>query len=93
VRGENVAEVLSANPVALADAEKTVDLVQFSLPPPPETLARQIAMATATVVAVGEETSIFATASRSVGKTTLRQEDVQAALADACGREDDFFQR
>jgi hypothetical protein len=94
VRGDKLADVRTPNPVAFEEAEKTIELVQAALPPMPEALVRQIAMDTTTTIAcIGEETSIFAVAEALCRKSTFDQDDVQRALMDACGHDDDFFAR
>lgn len=91
VRGHRLADVPSPNPVTLADAEATSEHVRMSLAPLPPALAQQLTLTATTVVAVGEETSIFAVAARLVGATTFSQSDVLHALETACGQQDTFF--
>jgi hypothetical protein len=77
--------------VKLEDAEKTTELVQASLPAIPEALAHQLG--TATIIGVGSTDTVFALINEICDTEieSFSQEDVLRAIAQACGKEDDFF--
>lgn len=93
VRKQKIANVQSANPVSVQDAEQTIAVIKAALPAVPAALAAQIAMDTATIAGIGEKTSIFAIAQDFCGKATFDQADVHGALVSACEKDDGFFLR
>lgn len=89
VRHKQLDHQTSPNPIRTDEAKEVVCLLQKNLPTLSDAFSNKLRDSTTTVIGIGNQNFIFATAAMALGKSTYTKEELWGAIEAHCNLSDD----